>query len=243
MQAIAGRSLGAISAAPPTSRRDDGPANPARLAALVKVANAIGLRHLGLDMPRIKCMACARCSYQTVCRARGELGLWAPCEQPYESDLFTLANVLEDHMSEEKRTVSLGERLKALREQHGFNWNQLARRIGTGGGSVKNWENGNIPAMSSLIALAWAYDTTPEMILAGVEITSEIARRYRAFFEQEYSGQFTLTVKVTVAGADRAEIVSEARRALRRAGAEFAKVPRIEALPEKLEVALGEEAA
>jgi len=246
MSVIAGRSLGTIGANKARDGRDkvkDRPADPARLAALVAIANAAGLGRLGLDMPKLKCGPCDGCDHQTICRARGELGLWAPCEQPFESDLLTLSNVLEDQMSNYE-PLTLGERLKALREKQGLNRSQLARRIGAGHPAVKSYEENNtLPTMATLAALAWALDTAPEAVFDGVNITPEIARKYAVVFEQEYSGIFTFTVTVSVAGDNRAEIVKAAKRALRQAGVEFAGVPRVEALPEKLEVTLDGEAA
>jgi transcriptional regulator with XRE-family HTH domain len=238
MDVIAGRSLGITGApSPPTPKRGAVPADSARLATLVKVANAAGLRSLGLGLPKVKCGPCDGCDYQAICRARGALGLWAPCEKPSENDLLTLANVLEDHMSENE-PLALAERLRALREEQGLNWSQVGRRIGMTGNTVRNWENGILPTMASLVALAWAFGLTPEALFDGVDITPAIIRRYAAIFEKEYSGVFTFAVEVTVAGADRAEIVKAAKRALRQAGDEFAGVPRVEALPEKLAVTL-----
>jgi hypothetical protein len=76
----------------------DDPADPDHLARLIERAeNGAGLAHLRLGMPLYRPSTwCKDCRVRALCIERQDLGLWAPCEQPYENDLRVLEVVIDE---------------------------------------------------------------------------------------------------------------------------------------------------
>jgi transcriptional regulator with XRE-family HTH domain len=233
MTTTAGYGLATIAEYPTAAdHRKDGPADPARLNALVALAGRNGLARFELAMPRQPSRPCERCDHETLCAARGRAGLWAPCETPYQSDLVTLANLLEESMSENGNKPKLHEWLRARREELGLEVADLARASGIAAQAIREVEAGKtLPLQRSLIALAYGLETDPKHILDAVERTPALRTRFASMLEIEYSGAFELRVTVRVEGENRRATVRQVDQALREVGKHIAAEPASMPLP------------
>ena len=60
----------------------------------------------------------------------------------------------------------LSERLRALRKEHGYSQEQMARKLHLTQGAISQWENGlTVPAADQLIALADVFGITVDELL------------------------------------------------------------------------------
>lgn len=64
---------------------------------------------------------------------------------------------------------SIGDRIRALRQERDISMNELEDQIGASRGSVNKWEKGSVPGGNSLIALSTFFGVSTDWILKGQE--------------------------------------------------------------------------
>lgn len=70
------------------------------------------------------------------------------------------------HDQETTRPMALGDRIRALRKQHGWSQAELADRIGTDGGRISRYESGRItPSADALVRLAETFNISIDHLL------------------------------------------------------------------------------
>ncbi|MBN1287859.1 MAG: helix-turn-helix transcriptional regulator [Anaerolineae bacterium] len=196
---VRGWPLGAVAGDPPRALRSappqDGPADPAHVAALVEAANAAGLGHFRLDLPPArtegghppqceiirKGHVVGQCAHWARCQARNRCKLWAVCELPWANDLLVLEGLIDEAAMRsepeieeteckcEVEVMTLSERIRALRAARGWNQRALAIKSRLSEAAVHCLERGNNPRLSTVAALASAFDMTVAELLVGVE--------------------------------------------------------------------------
>lgn len=66
----------------------------------------------------------------------------------------------------DETTLPLGERLKQLRQEHGWSQADLAAKIGTDPGQISRYENGKMtPSAEAVVRLAEVLDVTTDYLL------------------------------------------------------------------------------
>jgi transcriptional regulator with XRE-family HTH domain len=71
--------------------------------------------------------------------------------------------------AQQDRVVDIGDRLRVVREKHGFNQYDMAHKVGVTQSRVSDWEHGKyMPTLATLGRYADALEITLAQLLEGV---------------------------------------------------------------------------